>query len=193
LTISADGKAQIRRNALSSRRSLDRDYRAAASRAISQRVIHSHEFLASSTIACYLPADDEVDPSPVIARAWRAKKRVFAPVIDGCGGMAFRRLAPESRLEQNYFGLWEPRDGMPIAAHQIDLVITPLVAFDDNCNRIGMGGGYFDRCFSFLGHRQQWLRPKLVGVAFECQKVQKIQSNAWDIRLYRVITEGTRT
>jgi 5-formyltetrahydrofolate cyclo-ligase len=52
-----------------------------------------------------------------------------------------------------------------------------------------MGGGYFDRCFHFLKHRRKWLRPKLLGIAFDCQKVEKIVSNPWDIPLYQVITE----
>jgi 5-formyltetrahydrofolate cyclo-ligase len=53
-----------------------------------------------------------------------------------------------------------------------------------------MGGGYFDRYFSFLRHRQHWLHPKLIGVAFDCQKVEEIPANPWDIPLYSVITES---
>ena len=70
----------------------------------------------------------------------------------------------------------------------LDVVITPLVAFDEYGHRIGMGGGYFDRTFSFLGNRQSWFHPKLVGLAFACQKVEKIQPNPWDIRLFCTIS-----
>jgi 5-formyltetrahydrofolate cyclo-ligase len=160
-----------------------------ASSQIANRVIRSHEFSACKTLACYLPVGDEVDTSSIVLRSWRAKKRILAPVTDSHGGMTFRELQPDTPLLKNRFGLWEPAIGTTISPKLIDVVITPLVAFDDQRNRIGMGGGYFDRCFAFLKHRHHWLRPKLIGVAFDCQKVEKIVPNPWDIRLYQVFTE----
>ena len=167
--------------------------RARASRRITDQFLNSRYFLSSTTIACYVSTWEEVDTSPIIERAWCAKKRVFAPVIDGRGGMIFRQISPDTRLERNYFGLWEPVTGALIAAPKIDLVLTPLVAFDTSRNRIGMGGGYFDRCFAFLRHRRSWLHPKLIGLAFDCQRVEKIQTNPWDIPLYRIVTESRVT
>ena len=134
---------------------------------------------------------DEVDPRRVIARAWRANKRVFCPVVTRHGEMIFRNLEPDSLLERGPFGIWEPVSGTTIAARDLDLVVTPLVAFDRKRHRIGMGGGYYDRCFAFLSRRRFWLHPKLIGVAFDCQKVEKIQPNPWDIRLYSVICESS--
>jgi len=163
--------------------------RSAASTLIARKLIRCHEFAAARHIGCYLPMDDEVDPTLVITRAWRAKKRVFCPVTDLRGGMIFRQLRPDTTLERNHYGIWEPVATDEIAAPNLDLVVTPLVAYDDEGRRIGMGGGYFDRCFAFLKHRRRWLRPKLFGVAFDCQKVEKIVPNPWDIRLYRVISE----
>jgi 5-formyltetrahydrofolate cyclo-ligase len=165
--------------------------RDAASTKIASIITRSHEFFASKTIACYLPMQNEVDTSSIVLRSWRAKKRIFAPVTNSKGSMTFREMLPDTPLVKNRFGLWEPATGAVISAKAIDIVITPLVAFDDQCNRIGMGGGYFDRCFAFLKHRRHWRHPKLIGVAFQCQKVEKILPNPWDIRLYRVITEKT--
>ena len=133
--------------------------------------------------------DDEVDPTPIIERAWRAKKRLFVPVCDTRGNMFFRQLQPDTEIRKSYFGLWEPLAGLSIDARKIDVVITPLVAFDNDLHRIGMGKGYFDRCFHFLRHRKNWFRPKLIGVAFDSQKVEEITPNPWDIALYGVITE----
>jgi 5-formyltetrahydrofolate cyclo-ligase len=164
----------------------DRDV---ASLRIANRVIRSRDFLASKTIGCYLPVRDEVDTSSIILRSWCAKKRIFAPVTDLRGQMTFREMRPDTPLIRNSFGLWEPATGEIISPKAIDVVITPLVAFDNECNRIGMGGGYFDRCFAFLKHRHHWRRPKLIGVAFACQKVERIVPNPWDIPLYRVFTE----
>jgi 5-formyltetrahydrofolate cyclo-ligase len=140
-------------------------------------------------IACYLPTSDEVDPTQVIERAWCANKRVFAPVTDTHGTMNFCEVTRETLITRNDYGIWEPVSGTFIDAKSLDIVITPLVAFDRQKNRIGMGGGYYDRCFHFLRNRRKWLRPKLIGIAFACQNVKEIAPNPWDIPLYRVVTD----
>ena len=164
--------------------------RARASRRITDRFLGSRYFLGSDTIACYVSTWDEVDTSAIIERAWRAKKRVFLPVTAAHRHMFFRETLPGTGLARNKFGLWEPGSGELIDARELDVVVTPLVAFDDQHNRIGMGGGYFDRTFAFLAERGQWLRPKLIGIAFECQRVEKIARNPWDIGVFGVFTEA---
>jgi len=145
--------------------------------------------MAARHVACYLPNDDEADPSAVIDRAWCANKRVFVPVTDTHGAMNFCEITSDSVVTRNHYGIWEPLSGAMINTRTLDIVITPLVAFDQNHNRIGMGGGYYDRCFRFLGNRRKWLKPKLIGIAFACQEVKNIKPNAWDIPLYRVVTD----
>jgi len=172
------------------RRDMTDEDRTEASHVICKRVIKTREFFSSKTIGCYLPMREEVDTRAIIERAWRANKRIFVPVLRGGGQMAFCRIDPDTELEQDSFGIWEPKRGVLIAPWKLDLVITPTVAFDNNNNRIGMGSGYYDRCFSFLRNRRHWIRPKLLGVAFQCQEVEKITPNTWDIRLYRIITES---
>jgi 5-formyltetrahydrofolate cyclo-ligase len=167
--------------------------RASASGVICRRVTGMREYYSSKVLGCYLPMKDEVDTREIIDRAWRANKRVFVPILRGKAQMLFCEIDPETELERSLFGLWEPTRGKLIAPEQLDVVVTPTVAFDKEKHRIGMGGGYFDRTFSFLRHRQHWIRPKLIGVAFQCQEVEKITPNAWDIRLYRVITERVIT
>ncbi len=179
----------LRKRGISARSKMTDTERDGASARISSRVGRLPEFLAAATMACYIPTDVEVDTRHIIERAWRAKKRIFAPVIDFHGHMRFRELRPETRLEKNRYGLWEPVDGAEIEASKLDIVITPVVAFDARLHRIGMGGGYFDRTFAYLANRSEWFRPKLVGVAFACQKIEKITPNPWDIPLYRVVTE----
>ncbi len=179
----------LRKKALHARRGMSDDARASASKIICRRVSESREFYSSKSLACYLPMYDEVDTREVIEAAWRANKRVFVPILRGNAEMSFCQIDPESELERNSFGVWEPTRGFLIKPQQLDLVVTPTVAFDSNKNRIGMGGGYFDRCFSFLRHRKHWIRPKLLGVAFQCQELEETKPNPWDIRLYRIITD----
>jgi len=187
---SDDSKSQARKRALFARRSLRAGDREIASALICDRIVRSHEFMACSAIACYLATADEVDPGYIIMRAWRAKKRVFVPVIDTHGAMGFCEIGPDSVVIRNRMGIWEPVSGTMIDAKSLDVVITPLVAFDDAGNRIGMGGGYYDRCFRFLRNRRKWLNPKLIGVAFECQKTKKIASDHWDVSLYKIVTDA---
>jgi 5-formyltetrahydrofolate cyclo-ligase len=180
---------ELRRIALDARRNLSEEERISASKVICRRVINSREFGASKSLGCFLPMHDEVDTREIIEHAWRANKRVFVPILRSKFQMRFCEITAESELERDSFGIWEPVRGFLIDPQMLDLIVTPTVAFDQENNRIGMGSGYYDRCFAFLRNRRHWLRPKLMGVAFRCQQVEKIVPNPWDIPLYRVVTE----
>jgi len=103
--------------------------------------------------------------------------------------MQFRQFDDESELFTNSFGLREPGHGRPARTDEFELVVVPLVAFDSHRNRIGMGGGYYDRAFSFLADNTEITKPALIGLGFDCQKVEVIRPNPWDIRLSQVFTE----
>ncbi len=182
-------KSAIRRRALSRRRELGASRRDALSTEIQRHFLGSPMFLASRVLGCYLASPDEVDTSLIIERAWRAGKTLCVPVIGLRRDMVFVRLERDSRLLKNHFGLWEPADGIVVPPRELDVVVTPLAAFDRARNRIGMGGGFFDRHFAFLKRRDVWLRPKLAGLAFSCQRVETMLTDTWDVPLYRVIDE----
>ena len=167
--------------------------RETASQIICERVRRHHSFRAAHNIACYLPMTDEVDTTPLIARAWRANQRIFVPVLRARGRMQFREVRADSMLVRNSMSIWEPDAGTVIEPRALDVVVTPTVAFDAKRHRIGMGGGYYDRAFAFLRHRSSWLQPKLLGVAFACQRVDEIAPNPWDIPLYRVFCDAFRS
>ena len=150
-------------------------------------------FHRSRVFACYLPSDGEIDTRPLILSALGKRKRLALPVVDRSadGGMRFAEWAPGMPTMRSDFGIREPlrADRQYIAPGTLDVVLLPLVAFDPGGNRLGMGGGYYDRCFSFLSGRPK-RRPVLVGVAYEAQKVEKLDTQPWDIPLSWVITEG---
>ena len=191
MTSDTDPKSIARAKALDARRAMTADERASASAIIGERIIRSHEFGACQLLGAYLPMRDEVDTTVIIDRAWRAQKRVFVPVTDTHGTMNFCEISPDTVVARNQFGVWEPVSGVIVDARNLDVVITPVVAFDDSKRRIGMGGGYYDRCFHFLRNRRKWLKPKLIGVAFACQQSVAIPHDSWDIPLYSVVTENT--
>ncbi|MFZ2507973.1 MAG: 5-formyltetrahydrofolate cyclo-ligase, partial [Steroidobacteraceae bacterium] len=84
-----------------------------------------------------------------------------------------------------------PRSRSPAinAARCFDLVLVPLVGFDDDGNRLGMGAGFYDRHFAFLRHRQAWRRPLLLGLAFEIQRLERLAVKPHDVALWGIVTE----
>jgi len=184
-------KNELRRKCRQARAELTTSYRDDASSRICDTITRAGFFRRSKNIGCYLPSDEEVDTWPIIARAFSMGKQISVPILRKNGSMGFRELSPDSTLLPNIFGLLEPQEGKFVDPHRLDIVITPLVAFDSSGNRIGMGGGYFDRTFSFLKGRKLWRHPKLIGAAFDCQRVSSIAPNPWDIGLFRVVTEAS--
>ncbi len=180
---------ELRKKALHRRREMTAENRTLASQKICGDVIRSRDFLSASLIACYLPMRDEVDTRMIIERGWRANKRIFVPITRNNGEILFREIRPDTSLQRNRMMIWEPLSGAFISPRELQLVVTPTVVFDKNNHRIGMGGGYYDRCFAFLNHRNHWIKPKLAGVAFKCQEVEEITPNTWDVRLYRLFSE----
>ena len=185
----SQSQKEIRQAAHNARAALSVEERDVRSRLIREKVIAASWFRHAEYIACYLPSADEVNTWEIIARAWAMKKRVFAPIIGKTSHMQFQEITAKTELQRNRFGLFEPNDGEMVSARMLDVVLAPLVAFDNKNNRVGMGGGYFDRTFSFLKHRNAWTRPKIIGLAFACQKVEEISPNPWDIRLFCVVTD----
>jgi 5-formyltetrahydrofolate cyclo-ligase len=179
----------IRTSALSARKNLQSDERRIASNVIAEKVCQLDEFSNAKRIGCYLSMKSEVDTSTILARAWEENLRIFVPVVRENFKMEFRNFAGDTRTEPNSLGIEEPVDSEIINSNELDIVITPLVAFDSDRNRVGMGGGYYDREFSYLANTDRHHKPLLLGIAYDCQKVEKIAPNPWDIRLFRIFTE----
>jgi len=91
----------------------------------------------------------------------------------------------------NRFNIPEPvvRHDRLIAPRDLDLVILPLLGFDHDCNRIGMGGGFYDRTFAFMHRLNHIAGPYLLGLAHEIQRVEVLVMQRWDIPLDAVATE----
>ena len=76
-----------------------------------------------------------------------------------------------------------------VRAQDLDLILMPLVSFDDNGNRLGMGGGFYDRSLEFLRHRTRWHKPQVFGIAYDFQRINGLTPDPWDIPLQGVITD----
>ena len=140
-------------------------------------------------VSIYLAIDGEISLDTFMKGAAHRNKRLYVPIL--CGdSLRFSVLRPGMTLEPNRFGILEPLGGPYIDPRSLDLVLTPLVAFDDHGVRLGMGGGFYDRCFQFLSEREAWWKPKLIGVGYERQHLQNIDAEAWDVRLWSAVTES---
>ena len=103
--------------------------------------------------------------------------------------MRFGRVGRTTQMTKNRYGIAEPVDARALRARQLDLLLMPLVGFDDEGYRLGMGGGYYDATLAYMRHRRNWRKPRLVGVAYECQRVDVLPHDPWDMPLDAVLTE----
>jgi 5-formyltetrahydrofolate cyclo-ligase len=176
------------------RRAMDPHERRSRSEQLCRRVWQQPLFRNSQTIAAYLAADGEVETTALIERAWQLGKRVYLPVLAPFSDnrLWFARYTPDSQLVLNRFGIAEPRAHYSrlLDRQALDMVLTPLVGFDRRGNRLGMGGGFYDRSFAYLLRRKHWHKPRLVGLAFDFQCLDRLPARAWDVPLNAVATES---
>jgi len=161
------------------------------SKAITER-IRSFKFPKELTkIGIYYAVNNEVDVHPLCKILWQESKRVYLPIIEK-KKLLFGEYRDTSNLKNNRFKIPEPIVGIEsqISAFELDLIFMPLVAFDPMGNRIGMGGGFYDRTLDNKQLDNDLKKPILVGVAYEFQKQNKIQPNSWDIPLDMIFTES---
>ena len=183
-----DSRTALRRRIRLRRRDLSGEQRQAAHRRAGRRLRRLAPMWRARTVAVYMAADGEADPAAAAANAFARGQRIYAPVLHG-QTLRFARLTEDTPLRRNRYGILEPATADCIDPRHLDVVITPLVAFDGSGTRIGMGGGYYDRCFSFLKERTRWIRPRLIGLAYEFQRLRSVSRNAWDIPLWAAVTE----
>ena len=177
-TLRADIRAQ--------RRALSEDARKAATAAMLRLLRVLPSYRAARRIGTFLAFEGEPDLGSLITRD--LAKEFFVPLIRG-NEMVFARMTPTTPCAANSFGILEPLEPVLIDPRSLDVVLTPLVAFDERGVRIGVGRGYYDRCFAFLRGRDVWHRPKLVGVAYSFQRVAEIEARDWDVPLWAAVTE----
>ena len=188
-----DTKA-LRQQIRSQRRALSDSEREHAAFLLCERIAASRTFQRSKHIAFYLTNDGEIDLSLLIKHAWQQGKQCYLPVLaePNTQRLWFIPYTADTKLRNNRFGIPEPIHSYKTRLRKtlsLDLILMPLVAFDQQGNRVGMGGGFYDRSLAFLRHRKYWHKPNLLGVAYELQKQTQLETNPWDIPLQAIATE----
>lgn len=188
-------KTELRRSLRSRRNALPPEDQRLAAERLASNLAGVRLFLTSRRIACYLPNDGEIDTAPLIEQIHRRRKTCYLPVLSRLSHdrLWFAEAGPKTKLAPNRFGIPEPvvKSRDLIRAPELDLILMPLVGFDDQGNRLGMGGGFYDRSLEFLRHRQHWRKPHLLGIAYDFQRVNGLAPDSWDIPLAGVVTDQT--
>ncbi len=157
------------------------------------RLVRTPLFRRSRHIALYFSNDGEVDLHALATRAHRMGKRCYLPVLSPLfhNRLWFAPYRPDTTLALNRFGIPEPELTYPAMrrAWTLDLVLAPLVAFDARGNRLGMGGGFYDRTFAYLNRRRRWRKPHILGTAFEFQRIAALPCESWDVPMNGIVTE----
>lgn len=186
-------KLALRRQLRGIRQGIPDALRKQAGRAI-VRLAQRHGLLARKrSLGLYIPAKGEVDCLPLLNRALWLGAECYLPVVP----RARQRMLWFSRLDEaphwrvNRYGIPEygHRRSAHVRASELDILFLPLMGFDAEGFRMGMGGGYYDASLAYRARRRHWHKPRLIGLAFEAQRVERLPRDPWDVPLDAVITE----
>lgn len=181
----------LRRQARAARRALDDAQRALAATQLCSHLLAAPLLMSARRVAAYAAVASELDLMPLIAALIERGTEVYLPHIEHTAPhMRFARWRGQKRfLLPNRFGIPEPVGdaGSMLDAQQLDVVLLPLVAFDDRGQRLGSGAGYYDRALAF--RLQSEPPPWLIGIGYACQQVSAIPAASWDVPLDGIATE----
>ncbi|TNF92621.1 MAG: 5-formyltetrahydrofolate cyclo-ligase [Gammaproteobacteria bacterium] len=158
------------------------------------RFVRTRAFRNSKHIACYFPVRHELDIIPLIEYCWSCKKKVYLPCLSPrpFNHLYFLPFSRDTKLSLNRFRIPEPDHTLKkrVHVHKLDIVVTPLLAFDQNGARLGMGGGFYDRTFAFKRYSKHLNKPKLWSIALEIQHYS-LTPMPWDVYLDGIVTESS--
>lgn len=182
-------RKEIRANIRAARRSLSPDQQSSLGKQACTLMLAKLKFLRVKHLAIYLTNDGELDTRVLIEALWKLDIQVYLPRLHpfSKGNLVFLAYTPSTPLVQNSLKIWEPKLDITqmILPHRLDVVVTPLVAFDLTGNRMGMGGGFYDRTLANWTTRG---KPFPIGFAHDCQQVESLPCEHWDVPLPMLVT-----
>ncbi|MGX2970453.1 5-formyltetrahydrofolate cyclo-ligase [Ursidibacter sp. B-7004-1] len=169
---------QLRKQMRAKRQALTLDEQRFAAQNITPKSLELIEYYSAQHLAFYLPFNGEISPLPLIEKLRSMGKKIYLPVLHPFSShqLLFLRFDDEADLSPNRFGILEPkldvRKVLPIS--ELEMIFVPLVACDTQGNRLGMGGGFYDRTLSQAKHLIS------VGLAHQCQQLECLPLESWD-------------
>lgn len=184
MTTSSASKSELRASLRERRRSLDAQTRTAAARAVCEHIATFPHWPGVRRVALYIANDGEMDTAPLAALCRGSGKLLFLPIMGNDKTLSFAAWDADTLLLRNSYGIDEPpATATRMEASELDIIFLPLVGWDRQGNRLGMGGGYYDR--SLAGVKG----PLLAGLGYTAQELPKVPRDKWDVRLDIVVTE----
>lgn len=175
-------KTSLRKQILAERDGLSPDERKKKSSAIEERLFSLREFRNARTVLFFASFRSEVETLPMIRRALADGKRVVLPKVKGKELELFEIHDIERDIDQGAWGIPEPRESRTARVDDIDLIVVPGAAFDTQGNRIGYGGGFYDKLLPLY-------KGRTVALSYELQIVPAVPADAHDIPIQKIITE----
>ncbi|MCH8228025.1 MAG: 5-formyltetrahydrofolate cyclo-ligase [Proteobacteria bacterium] len=142
-----------------------------------------------ATIAAFWPFDGEPNLLPTLAATDQLGTQIALPVIRQSPtgpSLIFAQWTAATDMKKNRYGIPEPYRSPEILLFNIDLLLLPLVGWDESGSRLGMGAGFYDRALAPLNQSEVPIRT---GVAYQLQKVPEVPAEPWDIRLHMLLSE----
>ena len=175
----------LRKSKIAARDSLTPEERENLSQEIVSKIVGSPEFKEAKTVLIYRATRGEVRLEALEAAPEAEGKRLLFPLCITNGEMIALLPDGPDAWQEGYYGIWEPirEKSQEIAPEEIDLVICPCTVFDENCGRMGMGAGFYDR------YLEKCVNAHVVSVAFEVQKADEIPMAPWDKPMEKTFTE----
>lgn len=185
-------KKQLRNKLRKQRSELPLSIQSEKSSQIVDLVSQSNTFINSRKIAFYHAVRGEANPAGLAqkARLQKLGTQFYLPILEANKSLVFAPVNLTTKFRSNQFSIPEPicDKNEIITADQLDLVIVPLLGFDKHGNRLGMGGGYYDRSFAFK--KQEPIPPILMGFAYAMQEIDSLAAESWDVALDMIATEN---
>ena len=183
-------RRELRQRLTERRKALTPQQRIAAAQGLRRSLEQLPEYHTDARVAGYWAVNGELALNLVIPPLLARGQQFLLPLLGAERQLRFAPWSAGAAVEPNRHGIPEPvHVTAPLAPFQLDLVLVPLLAFDRRGQRLGYGGGYYDRSFAFLNEQARPTEPLLVGVAYDFQELDAIEPARWDVPLDFVATD----
>lgn len=178
-------KTEMRKAFLEERTSMPKEEQIEKSKIIFEKLINSQEYKNADWIFTYIDMGSEVKTIPLIEKAWADKKHVAVPIAKANRLMYFVEITSFHNLSRTKMGVMEPNIGIEsqVYPNEKTMFIVPGSMFDEEKNRCGYGGGYYDT------YTQEKNVNNTIGICYDFQVLEKIPTEEFDRKLSKIITE----